>query len=100
MSSASWSAGFARHGGKAVVLGRFTGFFRATLPLVVGSSGVPLRRVLPFSAVSALAWTATFVVIGYAFSESAEGAGDTATRVALVVVLVALATFILRSRRR
>jgi membrane-associated protein len=90
---------FARHGGKAVVVGRFTGFFRATLPFVVGSSGVPLRRVVPFSAISALAWTATFVVIGYAFSESAEGAGDTATRVALVVVLVALAAFILRSRR-
>jgi membrane protein DedA with SNARE-associated domain len=91
---------FARHGGKAIVVGRFTGFFRATLPFVVGSSGVALRRVIPFSVVSALAWTATFTVIGYVFSESAESAGDTATRVALVVVLVAIVAFIVRSRWR
>ena len=89
---------FARHGGKAVFLGRFTGFLRATLPFVAGSSGMALRRLLPFSIVSALAWTATFVVIGYAFAESAAGAGETATRVALVVVLVVIAGLIIRSR--
>jgi membrane-associated protein len=89
---------FARHGGKAVVLGRFTGFLRATLPFVAGSSGTALRRLVPFSALSALAWTAAFTVIGYAFAESAAGAGDTATRVALVGVLLATAAFIVRSR--
>ena len=89
---------FARHGGKAVVLGRFTGFLRATLPFVAGSSGMALRRLIPFSAVSALVWTATFTAIGYAFSESVADAGDTATRVALVVVLLAIAAFIVRAR--
>jgi membrane-associated protein len=91
---------FARHGGKAVVLGRFTGFLRATLPFVAGSSGMALRRLVPFSALSAFAWTATFTVIGYAFSESVASAGDTATRVALVGVLLATAAFVLRSRSR
>ena len=57
-----------------------------------------LRRLIPFSAVSALAWTAAFTAVGYAFSESAAGAGDTATRVALVVVLLGTVAFILRSR--
>ena len=90
---------FARHGGKAVVLGRFTGFLRATLPFVAGSSGMALRRLVPFSVLSALAWTATFTIIGYAFSESVTGAGETATRVALVAVLLATAAFTIRSRR-
>jgi membrane protein DedA with SNARE-associated domain len=89
---------FARHGGKALVLGRFTGFFRATVPFVAGSSGMSLRRMLPFSIVSALAWTATFTVIGYAFSESVAEAGDTATRVALVTVVGAIVVLMLRSR--
>ena len=91
---------FARHGGKAIVLGRFTGFLRATLPFVAGSSGMALRRLIPFSALSALAWTATFTVIGYAFSESFASAGDTATRVALVAVLLATAAFTLHTRSR
>ena len=72
---------FARHGGKALFLGRFTGFLRATMPFVAGSSGVTPRRLLPYSVASALVWTATFTVLGYAFSESFSGAGETATRV-------------------
>ena len=90
---------FARHGGKAVVLGRFTGFLRATMPFIAGSSGMALRRLIPFSILSALAWTATFTVVGYAFSESFAGAGDTATRVAMVAVLLVTAAFVIRSRR-
>jgi membrane protein DedA with SNARE-associated domain len=89
---------FARHGGKAVVLGRFTGFLRATLPFIAGSSGMAQHRLLPLSALSALAWTAVFSVIGYASSESFAGAGETATRVALVAVLLAATALILRSR--
>ena len=61
---------FTRHGGKAIVLGRFTGFLRATLPFVAGSSGMAVRRLVPFSVFSAVVLTATFLVIGYVFSES------------------------------
>ena len=89
---------FARHGGKTIVLGRFTGYARATLPFAAGSSGMALRRFFPFSAVSAVAWTALYVVIGYVFSESVTSAGDTATRIALAVILAAVAGFMIRSR--
>jgi membrane-associated protein len=89
---------FARHGGKAIVLGRFTGFLRATLPFVAGSSGMALRRLIPFSVASAIAWTTLFTVLGYASSESVARAGDTATRFALFGVLVVTAAFFLRSR--
>jgi hypothetical protein len=57
------------------------------------------RRVADRVARRALAWTAAFTAIGYAFSESADRAGDTATRVALIAVLLATAAFIIRSRR-
>ena len=91
---------FARHGRKAVLLGRFTGLLRATVPFVAGSSGMPLRRLLPASALSALLWTVTFVVLGYVFSESFTTAGETATRVALVLILVTGAGFVVHSRLR
>jgi membrane protein DedA with SNARE-associated domain len=89
---------FERHGRKAVLLGRFTGLLRATMPFVAGSSGMPLRRLLPASAISALLWTATFILVGYAFSESFTSAGETATRVALVLILLTGAGLFVRSR--
>jgi membrane protein DedA with SNARE-associated domain len=89
---------FARHGGKALFLGRFTGFLRATMPFVAGSSGLAPRRLLPYSVASAVAWTTTFTVLGYAFSESFRGAGETATRVGLVGILLATTAFAVRSR--
>jgi len=90
---------FARHGGKALFLGRFTGFLRATMPFVAGTSGVTARRLLPYSVASALVWTGAFTSIGYAFAESFTTAGDTATRVALVAILVIAAGLLLRARR-
>ena len=89
---------FERHGGKALFLGRFTGFLRATMPFVAGSSGVAPRRLLPYSAASALVWVATFTVLGYVFSESFAGAGETATRVGLAGVLLAITAFVVRAR--
>ena len=91
---------FDRHGAKAVLLGRFTGFLRATMPFVAGSSDMPLHRLLRIGIVSALAWTVTFTLIGYAFSDSFASAGDTAGRVALVAVLLAAMAFVLQSHRR
>jgi membrane-associated protein len=89
---------FGRHGGKALFLGRFTGFLRATMPFVAGSSGLTPRRLLPYSAASAVVWTASFTVLGYAFSESFAGAGETATRVGLAGILLVSAALIVRSR--
>jgi membrane-associated protein len=91
---------FGRHGGKALLLGRFTGFTRAVLPFVAGSSGLRLRQLLPYSAASGLVWTAAFVTIGYAFSESFANAGETATQVTLVAVLLVVAVSLATARLR
>jgi membrane protein DedA with SNARE-associated domain/diacylglycerol kinase family enzyme len=78
-----------RHGGKAILLGRFAGLIRAVSPFLAGSSGLALRGFLPWSAAGALLWAATFTLIGYAFSESFAQAGDAAARVALGAVAIA-----------
>ena len=89
---------FARHGGKALFLGRFTGFLRATMPFVAGSSGVPLRRLLPYSLASAVVWTVTFTLIGYAFSETFADAGEVGSRIALIGLLVIVGALLIHSR--
>jgi membrane protein DedA with SNARE-associated domain len=68
------------------------------MPFVAGSSGLRPRRLLPYSVASALVWTVTFTVLGYAFAESFMGAGETATRVGLAGILLATTAFTVRSR--
>ena len=91
---------FARHGPKALFLGRFTGFLRSTMPFVVGSSGVRLRRLVPFSAASGLVWTATFTVIGFTVAESFADTGAAVMRVGTALTLLVIAALVLRSRFR
>jgi membrane protein DedA with SNARE-associated domain/membrane-associated phospholipid phosphatase len=61
---------FERHGGKAIFLGRFVGLVRAVNPFLAGSSGMPLRRFLPYDVVGAGAWATTLLVLGYVFWQS------------------------------
>jgi membrane-associated protein len=91
------------HGGKAILVGRFVGVVRAVSPFLAGSSGLELRRFVPYSVAGALAWATAFTLVGYGFSESFEAAGATATWVALagavlVAVVLAFAAHI-RGRR-
>lgn len=91
---------FERHGGRAILLGRFVGLLRAFTPFVAGSAGLTLRRMLPYSAAGALVWATAFTVAGYAFSSSFVSAGTTMTRVTLAVAVVAVIAYAaLRSRR-
>jgi membrane protein DedA with SNARE-associated domain len=89
---------YARHGGKAVLLGRFAGLVRAVSPFLAGASGLALRRFLPWSGAGALAWAATFTLVGFAFSESFAESGETAARVALGVAVVAAAGYAVHRR--
>src|SRR6266511_6349443 len=83
---------FDRHGGKAILIGRFVGLVRAVAPFLAGSSGMPLRRFLPYDVVGAGLWGSTFVVLGYVFWQSFSQLVDYAKKGALalgaVIVLV------------
>jgi undecaprenyl-diphosphatase len=86
---------FDRHGGKAIFLGRFVGLVRAVNPFLAGSSGMPLRRFLPYDVVGAGAWATMLLVLGYIFWQSFDQVLDWAERGTLalgtvIVVLVAL----------
>lgn len=98
---------FARHGGKAILLGRFVGLVRAVLPFVAGASRLPLRRYLPYDIVGSGLWGTAYVLLGYVFWRSIEHASQIASRgaFALAVVIVGTAGALfayrhLRERRR
>ncbi|MGE4427783.1 MAG: VTT domain-containing protein [Solirubrobacteraceae bacterium] len=63
---------FEKHGGKAVLIGRFIGFVRAVAPFVLGSGGVTLRRFVPYSILGSGLWATLFVTLGYLFWQSLD----------------------------
>jgi undecaprenyl-diphosphatase len=99
---------FDRHGGKAILLGRFVGLVRAIAPFLAGSSGLSLRRFLPYDILGAGLWGATFVLLGYIFWQSfstlvdyaKKGALGLATVIVLVVGIVWLVRWIRQPENR
>ena len=87
---------FERHGGKAILLGRFVGIVRAVAPFMAGSSGMRLRRFVPYDVIGAGLWGTTFVLLGYVFWQSFDqllayakkGALALGSAIALVVAIV------------
>jgi undecaprenyl-diphosphatase len=61
-----------RHGGKAVFLGRWVGLVRAVSPFLAGSSGMALRRFLPYDVLAAGMMGTAFCLLGYVFWRSLD----------------------------
>jgi membrane protein DedA with SNARE-associated domain len=94
---------FERHGGKAILIGRFVGLVRAVAPFLAGAAKLPLRRFVPFSLIGTLAWSASFTLVGYVFHESFSAAAGALTHGALglaVAAAVVVTVRTLRQRRR
>jgi membrane protein DedA with SNARE-associated domain len=86
---------FGRHGGKAIVIGRWVGFVRPLMPFSAGTSGMPYRRFLPYDVIGAGLWGTTFTLLGYIFWRSFSKITNIASRGALVfglLVVLALGT--------
>jgi membrane protein DedA with SNARE-associated domain/membrane-associated phospholipid phosphatase len=85
-----------RHGGKAVFLGRFVGLVRAVSPFIAGSSGMPLRRFVPYDVLAAGIMVSGFALVGYVFWHSLDkvleiarkGTFALGTVIAVVVAIV------------
>jgi membrane-associated protein len=91
---------FARHGAKAILLGRFVGLVRAVAPFLAGASGMRLRGFLPWSLLGTLVWVSTFTLAGYAFHESFSAAAGYLTQGALALAVIAATALALREHLR
>jgi membrane protein DedA with SNARE-associated domain len=76
---------FDRHGGKAIILGRFIGVARAVTPFLAGGSHLPLRRFLAYDIAGAGAWAASFLAVGYVVAASASGAASLSRSIGLAI---------------
>ncbi len=93
-----------RRGGLAVLLGRWTAFFRAVMPALAGWSQMPYRVFLPWNAIGGVIWGLVVVLGGYFAGMSYKKVaawlgGGSATLVALAVI-AALVVWHVRRRAR
>jgi undecaprenyl-diphosphatase len=81
----SGNAYFLRHGGKSVILGRFIGPLRASVPAVAGMLAMSPARFLLYNVASALLWAPAYLIPGMVFAASLELASQVAWRLALLL---------------
>ena len=97
-----------RHGGKAVFLGRWVGLVRAVSPFLAASSGMRLRRFLPYDVLAAGGMVTVFALLGYVFWRSLdkvlalarEGLLALGVTIAVVVGIVAAVQWLRDERNR
>ncbi|MCW3038545.1 MAG: phosphoesterase PA-phosphatase related protein [Solirubrobacterales bacterium] len=92
---------FAKHGGKAIFLGRFVGLIRAVAPFLAGSSGMPLRRFAPYDILGAGLWGTAFALLGYVFWQSIDQVLAAAKTGSLALgAIIVLGTLVVLAVRR
>ena len=93
-----------RRGGPAVLLGRWTAFFRAVMPGLAGLSRMRYRTFLFWNALGGIAWGITYSLVGYFAGASYENVASTigkGTAVVIAVLVIAgLVVWRVRLRRR
>lgn len=95
---------FERHGGKTILIGRFVGLVRAVAPFVIGSSGFPYRRFVPYSVIGCGLWGTLYCLLGYIFYQSFDRvagiAGKATLGLAIVVAVVVGGIVVYRKLRQ
>jgi membrane protein DedA with SNARE-associated domain len=96
-------AWFARHGTKAVLLGRMIPIFRSLVSIPAGITRMPMAVFLALTALGSLVWNTAFVLAGYALGESwwrVEAYAGVFQKAVLLAVAVAAVLFVVTRLRR
>jgi len=81
---------FRKHGGKGVLLGRFFGPVRGTIPTVAGMMDMTWRRFMIANVISALLWAPVYLVPGMAFGASLDIASRVAGRLVVLILIIVI----------
>jgi len=93
---------FARHGGKAVFLGRFVPLLRSAVGWMAGISGLPWWRYLAWNISGAVTWSFGIGLSAYFFGKAAVDAAESWGSIGIGIIVVAglLILFVLRRWQR
>ncbi|MBM7086338.1 MULTISPECIES: DedA family protein [Micromonospora] len=87
-----------RHGGRAVAVARFVPLLRTLVPHLAGATGVPYRRIAPYSVGAAVTWACVEAGGGYLAAHSIHWM-STPVMVAVLAV-IGIGALVVAARRR
>ncbi len=82
---------FDRHGGKAIILGRFMPIVRTMVPMVAGAGTMPYRRFFSFNVIGAFLWGVCIPLAGYFLGSTIPGVDKYLLPIILVIIVVSIA---------
>lgn len=87
---------FDRHGGKSVLIGRFTGPLRSIIPIIAGMMHMPQLQFFSANFISAIGWAILYVIPGYIIgAASHQLSPDSAQRLFALVIGILIGIWIL-----
>jgi membrane protein DedA with SNARE-associated domain len=81
---------FLKHGGKSVIIGRFTGPIRSIIPVVAGMVGMSLRRFVALNIVGACIWSFIYIYLGYLFGSQLGLVEKVISRTGIVITIICI----------
>lgn len=93
---------FDTHGGKSIIMGRFIGPIRPIIPFIAGASGMHRGRYYAYNVLSAIGWSVTYLLLGYAFGVAWKSAlkwSSLTVGVIVVIIVIVYVTMWFMKRR-
>lgn len=81
---------YKKHGGKTIILARFTPIVRTFAPVVAGVGNMPRRRFIFFNVIGGIGWGAGMTLLGYSLGSRIPGLDHYIEYVLVGVVLATL----------
>ncbi len=81
---------YEKHGGKTIILARFTPIVRTFAPVVAGVGKMPRKRFMMFNVVGAVLWGAGMILLGYFIGNRIPGLDKYIEYVLLGVVTLSI----------
>lgn len=82
---------YKRHGGKTIILARFTPIVRTFAPVVAGASKMDHRRFFMFNVIGGILWALSMPLLGYWLGSKIPGLDKYIESVIIAVVALSLA---------
>lgn len=78
------------HTGKSIIIGRFNSLTRAFAPFIAGSTNVPWGKFMMYNIIGGVAWSVSFVTVGYVFGQSYEAVSGYIGKFVTIAVIVGI----------
>lgn len=81
---------YAKHGGKTIIIARFTPIVRTFAPVVAGASNMSRKRFFAFNIIGGIVWASVMTLLGYFVGSKVPGLGKYMDLVIFGVVILSI----------